>query len=244
MKYVFCKTLLIETMKVYLRLVAQVTLVLILAFTSVDAADHSKNKHEGMDVLEVLLEGNKRFVDGVSIHPHQDKKTILENAKGQNPFAVIVACSDSRVPVETLFDAGIGDIFVIRTAGNIIGKFELGSIQYAVEHLGVKFVGIMGHTDCGAIKAYAHGHLGDGCIKDIIEHIKAEQEEIEIPEPKQEHLDMCIYANIFHGLKQVSNDSLIQNINAKHGIIEVLPMIYHVESGVVEVIDSNMKSPH
>lgn len=231
-------------MNPYLQFAARVVFLAFFSYVSILADDHAKSKHEGKNVLKMLLDGNHRFVDGESIHPNQDKKTIMENAKGQNPYAVIVACSDSRVPVETLFDAGVGDIFVIRTAGNIIGKYELGSIQYAVEHLGVKFVGVLGHTDCGAIKAYAHGHVGEGHIKDIMDHIREEEEEKEIPEPKHEHMGRCIYANVFHGVKQVINDEMIKRISNNHGKVQVLPMLYHVETGVVEVLDLEMKAPH
>ncbi|MBX3044992.1 MAG: carbonic anhydrase [Candidatus Kapabacteria bacterium] len=232
-------------MKSALRLTANAVIIILLSVAAIFADEHAKkSKHEGVNVLKVLLDGNQRFVDGTATHPHQDRKTILETSKGQNPIAVIIACSDSRVPVETLFDAGVGDIFVIRTAGNIIGNYEMGSIQYAVEHLGVKFVGVLGHTDCGAIKAFAHGHEGEGNIKDIIKHIRDEEEEQEIPEPKHEHMERCIYANIFHGMKQIKNDPMIQRISKEHGEVQVLPMIYNVETGSVNVLDPDMKAPH
>jgi carbonic anhydrase len=232
-------------MKSALRLTANAVIIFLLAYSAAFSDDHAtKSKHANLNVLHTLLDGNKRFVEGTATHPHQDRKTLMENSKGQNPFAVIIGCSDSRVPVETLFDVGLGDIFVIRNAGNLISKYELGSIQYAAEHLGVKFIGIMGHTDCGAVKAYAHGHVGEGNIKDIVQHISDEEEEQEIPEPKHEHLNRCIFANIFHGYKQIINDPLIQKISKEHGEIIILPLIYDVETGLVQVLDPNLKSPH
>jgi carbonic anhydrase len=231
-------------MKTFFRFKSQIFVIFLLSLISSFADDHQKSKYSDFEILQILTEGNKRFVEGKSIHPHQDLKTILENSKGQHPYAVIITCSDSRVPVEQIFDQGVGDIFVIRTAGNIIGKNEMGSIQYAVEHLGIRFVGIMGHTDCGAIKAYANGHKGDGNIKDIIAHISEEDEEKEIPEPKHEHLNQCIYANVFHGLKQINEDPFIAGISKHHGNVHVLPMIYDVNTGLVEVLNKDMKTPH
>jgi len=231
-------------MKSTLRISSAVVIILLLSNIALLSDDHSAPKPQNINVVKHLLDGNQRFIQGVSVHPHQDLKTIKENSKGQHPYAVIITCSDSRVPVETIFDQGVGDIFVIRTAGNIIDKIEMGSIQYAVEHLGVKFVAVMGHTECGAIKAYTQGGEAEGNIKDIIKHISDEPEEKAIPEPKKDHLDGCIYANIFHGVKQISDDQLIKKISSAHGEVKVLPMLYDVHTGVVQVLDLNMKAPH
>ena len=92
------------------------------------------------DPLERLMLGNKRFVKGRPVHPDETLERIRNLKKGQNPFVVIVSCSDSRVPPELLFDHGFGDVFSIRTAGNVIGDYELGSVEYAVEHLGCRLV--------------------------------------------------------------------------------------------------------
>ena len=104
--------------------------------------------------IEKLISGNKRFIDEKTIHPHQNKKTVLANQDAQHPFAVVLTCSDSRVSPEILFDQGIGDLFVIRNAGNLISDIDMGSIEYAVEHLDAKLIVVLGHTECGAIKAY------------------------------------------------------------------------------------------
>ena len=104
--------------------------------------------------IEQLISGNQRFIEEKSIHPHQDKKTVLKNQNEQHPFAVVLSCSDSRVSPEVLFDQGLGDLFVIRNAGNLISDIDMGSIEYAVEHLDVKLIVVLGHTECGAIKAY------------------------------------------------------------------------------------------
>ena len=109
------------------------------------------------EALKRLLEGNKRMVSGLLQGPDRSQARRLEVAGGQKPFAVVVTCSDSRVPPELLFDQGYGDIFVVRTAGNVVDDVALGSIEYAIEHLGAKLVVVLGHSKCGAVKAVVDG---------------------------------------------------------------------------------------
>jgi carbonic anhydrase len=132
--------------------------------------------------LAYLLAGNERYMNDHPIHPDQTLSRIRDLKKGQHPFAVVVSCSDSRVPPELIFDQGLGDIFVIRTAGNIIGEYELGSIEYAIEHLKAHLIVVLGHDNCGAVSAFIehkHNKL-DNHIQAIIDYIKAEPEQAEI----------------------------------------------------------------
>ncbi|MFC1600331.1 carbonic anhydrase [Patescibacteria group bacterium] len=117
------------------------------------------------EALELLIEGNKRFVKGESVHPNQtiDYREHLESS--QRPVAVVIGCSDSRVPPEVIFDVGLGDIFVIRVAGTTVGNVCTGSLEFALEHLNVKLVIVLGHENCGLITKAAggedfHHHLG------------------------------------------------------------------------------------
>ncbi len=103
--------------------------------------------------LHQLMEGNVRFVAGQMSHPHQDPERRKSLADSQRPVAVVVACSDSRVAPEFVFDQGLGDLFVVRSAGNLVDSVGLGSIEYAVEHLGVELIVVMGHEKCGAVTA-------------------------------------------------------------------------------------------
>jgi carbonic anhydrase len=103
--------------------------------------------------LDRLMEGNRRFVEGKAQHPHQTKQWRAGLTTGQHPIAAILGCSDSRVPVEELFDQGFGDLFVIRVAGNVAAEDERGSIEYAVAHLAVPLVLVVGHEQCGAVTA-------------------------------------------------------------------------------------------
>src|SRR4029077_6435239 len=109
---------------------------------------------------------------------------IRELKKGQNPFVVLVSCSDSRIPPELIFDQGLGDIFSIRTAGNVIGEYELGSIEYAVEHLHCKLIVVLGHENCGAIQAYATSKTErhNDHIQNLVNYIASEEEEKIIPD--------------------------------------------------------------
>ena len=121
------------------------------------------------DALKMLLDGNARYVAAKAEHPAQSAERRMEVAKGQHPFAAILGCADSRVPPELLFDRGLGDLFVVRVAGNIADDAAIGSIEYAVEHLHAPLVMVLGHEKCGAVQAAvdtfdqmgeAPGHLG------------------------------------------------------------------------------------
>lgn len=114
----------------------------------------------GIEALNRLKEGNKRFVDGELQHRTLDEMAKVKMSSKQNPFAIILGCSDARVPAEMIFDQGIGDLFVIRVAGNIIAPSLVGSIEYAVEQFGTALVVVLGHTQCGAVTA---------CVEDILE---------------------------------------------------------------------------
>lgn len=111
--------------------------------------------------LQKLLDGNRRFAGSMLKNPHHSMHWRTAVAEEQHPFAVILSCSDSRVPPEIIFDEGLGDLFVIRTAGHVAGDSALGSIEYAVGHLGVGLVLVLGHENCGAVKATVDG-CGDG----------------------------------------------------------------------------------
>ena len=115
---------------------------------------------ESNDALEKLRAGNERFVAGEAKHYHQTLERRSEVAMGQKPFAIIVGCADSRVPPELVFDQGLGDLFVVRVAGNVLGDAGLGSIEYAVEHLGARLIVVLAHERCGAVDAVVKGgHL-------------------------------------------------------------------------------------
>ncbi|MFB6837614.1 carbonic anhydrase [Streptomyces sp. NPDC056361] len=125
--------------------------------------------------LDALVAGNKRFVSGIPEHPNQDAARRSELAPGQDPFAVILGCSDSRLAAEIIFDQGLGDLFVVRTAGHVVGAEVLGSVEYATNVLGARLVVVLGHDSCGAVAAartaVEHGSTAGGFIRDVVERV-------------------------------------------------------------------------
>lgn len=185
--------------------------------------------------LEKLTSGNQRFLDEKSIHPHQNKKTVLDNQDGQKPFAVIITCSDSRVSPEIVFDQGLGDLFIIRNAGNLISDIDMGSIEYAVEHLDTKLIVVLGHTECGAIKAYINDKDGSykkhlSHIDNIVETISNEEEEIESDKvsPKANNYLGAIDANIKHSTKLLQDNPIL-----KEQKVTIVSMRYDVHTGKI-----------
>ena len=133
----------------------------------------SKNKLTGKDALQRLLDGNKRFISGKLEHPNHCEESRRGLVSGQDPIAAVLTCADSRVPPVDVFDQGLGDVFVVRVAGNIINDQLLGSIEYAVAHLHTPLVMVMGHSSCGAISAVAQGVKLDGHIASLTPSIDA-----------------------------------------------------------------------
>lgn len=189
------------------------------------------------DPLQILLEGNRRFSAWHPIHPDESRDRVIEISKAQHPFAVVVSCSDSRVPPELVFDQGLGDLFVIRTAGNVIGDFEIGSVEYAVEHLGVRLILVMGHRECGAIKAFVEGGKNEGHIEEIVENIREEEEIRKIPLEAKDRLELCIGANILHGVHQLEQQSSIIREKLEKKDLQIRAAQYDIENGVVTILD-------
>jgi carbonic anhydrase len=127
------------------------------------------------EAWRTLREGNERFVSGTSIHPNQDSSRRSELVATQNPFCVVFGCSDSRLAAEIIFDLGLGDAFVVRSAGQAIDDAVLGSLEYAVDPLGVPLIVVLGHDSCGAVtatvNAYETGEMPKGFVRDLVERI-------------------------------------------------------------------------
>ncbi|MFF7680356.1 carbonic anhydrase [Actinacidiphila glaucinigra] len=127
------------------------------------------------DAFALLLEGNQRFVTGAPEHPNQDAARRTETAPAQQPFAVMFGCSDSRLAAEIIFDRGLGDLFVVRTAGHVMGAEVMGSIEYGVGVLGCPLVVVLGHDSCGAVgaacAALEDGMAPAGYIRDVVERV-------------------------------------------------------------------------
>lgn len=132
-----------------------------------------------------LLDGNERFVTGDSLHPNQNASRRSELVHTQNPFAVIFGCADSRLAAEIIFDVGLGDVFVVRTAGHVIDDAVLGSLEYAVSVLHVPLIVVLGHDNCGAVtaakEAVETGESPQGHIRDLVERITRPGTPVAVP---------------------------------------------------------------
>jgi carbonic anhydrase len=155
-------------------------------------------------------------------------------ASGQHPLALVVTCSDSRLSPELIFDQGLGDLFVIRTAGNVISDMELGSIEYAVEHLDVKTIVVMGHENCGAIEALMQEAKAEGHIKYIIDSLK-DEEEMKLPF-KHHNIHEGVLANIQHQVNLILKTPAIIQKSIKKPVT-VKGVVYDMDNGVVSPLE-------
>jgi carbonic anhydrase len=189
-------------------------------------------------VLVQLLEGNKRFMKGDLAHPRRKPEDFVPLAEGQAPLAVIVGCADSRVAPELIFDQGMGDLFVVRVAGNVIsgtGASLKGSIEYAVAELGVRLILVLGHSQCGAVKAaIKHIDANDalpGSISGLVDIIKPA-----VAAVKGKHgnlLDNAIKANVERGVDRLKHLEPILADSVKKGTLKVVGAVYDLHSGKV-----------
>ena len=178
--------------------------------------------------LNRLMAGNKEYLIAKEGKGDiSEEIRILTHEYGQKPYAIVIACSDSRVIPEKIFMVGIGDIFTIRVAGNVIGDIELGSIEYAAGHLGVKLIMVMGHSRCGAVDAAIHnaGH-------DSIVHIT---DEIRRAIGTETDPVCCEKKNIRHSMERIKKSPLLQT-SINDGSLKIVGAYYHTRSGKVEIL--------
>mgnify|MGYP003291507832 CR=1 FL=1 len=185
------------------------------------------------DALARLAEGNARYVADQSLNPHHNHKRVEATAPHQAPFAAVVACSDSRVPVELLFDQGIGDVFVIRTAGNSVNDdVVMGSVDYAVEHLGVKAVVVLGHESCGGVTGAITEDEKDDDSK-VDELLTVIRNDVKQYVGKKDSLDAAIRLNAKTQVERIMASKHVQKLVAE-GKLAVKTGYYNVHSGKVD----------
>lgn len=192
---------------------------------------------EQYGLLQSIMLGNKRFASDVAAHPHMHARYTRQIAKEQHPHAVVIACSDSRVSPEIVFDEGLGDLFVIRTAGNMISELELASIEYAVEHLQVNLIIVMGHENCGAVKAMVESTPPSGHIKSLIDSLSNETEIAAIPFNAPNRLEKCIKANVIHNLNTIKVESELVAEKMKTGKMQLVGTYYDLDERLVTMIE-------
>ncbi|MBC2724575.1 carbonic anhydrase [Desulfosporosinus sp.] len=193
------------------------------------------------EAKQLLIEGNQRFTSGKPLSKDLSltrRSELMKN--GQHPFAVIVSCSDSRVPPELLFDQALGDLFVIRVAGNIITPVELGSVEYAVEHLKTPLVVVLGHEECGAVTATVQGGETHGNIESIIKKIRPAVVEAKSLSTSQttekEVINKSIELNIKNAIGDIMESPIILEGTAVNQV-EIIGIKYDLDEGVVRFIN-------
>jgi carbonic anhydrase len=189
--------------------------------------------------LAWLEEGNARFVKNNAENPNSSTERVSEVASGQHPFASILSCADSRVPVERVFDRGVGDLFVIRVAGNVAGESETGTIEYGTGHLHTPLLVVMGHTSCGAVGAAASGAELHGAVAKLVSRIQpsVDQAKAQYPELKPDQIaPIAIRLNVMNTIENLITGSEEIRELASAGKLEIVGAVYDLTSGRVQFL--------
>ena len=181
-----------------------------------------------------LIEGNWRFMNGIPSGPNRTAKRRRELLRGQRPFAAVLGCSDSRVVPEIIFDTGLGDLFIVRLVGNIADEGALGSIEFAVENLGVRLVVVLGHTRCGAVGAVIQNVNYPGHIEHVLDAVRAGMDKAR-EDPGEGYIN-CILANIEETVRKVAGLSDHFKKMERTGELKVVGALYDLETGDVDFL--------
>jgi carbonic anhydrase len=191
--------------------------------------------------LQRLIEGNQRFAAN-QFADHAVESSRQRSVDGQEPFAIVLGCSDSRVPAELIFDQGLGDLFVIRVAGNIVAPSQVGSVEFAAAQFGTRLVVVLGHTNCGAVQATID-ELEQSVdsrspnLRSIVDRIRPAVQPLTAHTPRQDLLNEAIRANIRASADHLRHGSeIIESLIDQDGLL-VVGAEYSLETGVVEFFD-------
>jgi carbonic anhydrase len=184
--------------------------------------------------LAALLAGNQRYLDERMTHRRQDTDRVSQLAQSQAPIAVILGCSDSRVPPEVIFDHGLGDLFVIRVAGNVVDDVVLGSIEYGADSLGVPLVMVLGHERCGAVTAAVKHLAVPGHVSTLVRAIAPAMAGLEVGE--KDPIGAVVLANIRQSVAQIKSSNPVMAALVKQGKVKVVGARYDLDDGRVEIV--------
>lgn len=192
----------------------------------------AESKITAEQALHRLLEGNKKFCsEHYDVHP--TVKEIESLVSGQHPYAAIVSCSDSRVPPNEVFDCDLGEIFVVRTAGNVVSDFELGSIEYAVEHLGTPLIMVLGHSNCGAVAGAYEWTGGKGALAAIMDEVMPSVDRARAKvSDREEVISLAELYNIENSVKRLMESEILRDLPAG----SIVGAKYDIHSGIVELV--------
>lgn len=214
-----------------------------LALTSFGSADPPRPEAGPVDAdaaLKALQDGNARFASGSPVHPHETAGWRQQLEAGQHPFAVVIGCSDSRVPPELLFDQGFGDLFVIRVAGNVVDTDVVASVEYAIDHLDTRLIVVMGHTGCGAVTATID-HLAnpDGEPAEVVSllyQIEPATMGLDRDLPRKEFVAKAIEKNMKLAVRRLSRVPDLRR-SIKTGNVKLVGAVYDMHTGKVNFVD-------
>ncbi len=191
--------------------------------------------------MQKLTGGNKRFEQARSIHPRQDPALIMQLSEGQSPFATIVGCSDSRVSGEILFDQGFGDLFVSRTAGQVMAEATYGTIEYAYLELGTKLIVVLGHSGCGAVgAAIKRPESPPGHIVTLINAIKPAA--LEVANMPGDKLENAVRLNVINQVQELRQLESVLSRAYEKGDILIIGAVYNLSTGKVEFLQETMEN--
>lgn len=189
--------------------------------------------------LKKLMGGNKRFTEGKSLRPRQDSLALHGTEGGQKPFAIIVGCSDSRVPNEIIFDQGVGDLFIVRTAGQVMAQASYGSIEFAALALGSKLIVVLGHQKCGAVDAAVkRPENPPGHIVTLINAIKPAAEKSKYM--AGDRLENAIRQNVIEQVNELRDLDPVLAKKYQNGEILIVGAVYNLHSGKVEFLPETL----
>jgi carbonic anhydrase len=195
---------------------------------------HRDDERTGDMVLMELLEGNARYVGQLRLNPNQSDERRNSLISGQSPHTIILGCSDSRVPPEIIFDQGLGDLFVVRVAGNVVDDIVLASIEYAAEHLHTPLLMVLGHTNCGAVSAALQEDELEGHLPSIAQAIEEAVESSR--DAKGDTLDMTIRAHARITAEHLKASEPILKGLVDNGGLKVVAAYYDLDTGIVEIL--------
>jgi carbonic anhydrase len=215
------------------RYMATIGFIVLMALPGCLAAQ-DKSGLTAAEALARLIEGNKRFVARKAQHPDQSLARLHEVEVGQHPFAVVLSCSDSRVSPEVVFDQGLGDLFVIRVAGNVTDDTVIGSSEYAVEHLKTPLVVVLGHQSCGAVEAAVNGNREANHIHSFVDAIRPLVEEAK--SRPGDPVDNCVRLNVAHVVQQLQTSQPVLAELIQKSKLRVVGAYYSLHTGAVTLL--------
>lgn len=219
------------------------TVFLITVVASLAQSQATSNIHQavvrteppaGSGTFNELMQGNKRFVRNHMQHPHQDTLYMHKLSATQHPKAIVLTCADSRVSPEIVFDQGLGDLFVIRNAGNVVDNDVLGSVEYGIEHLGITTIIVLGHENCGAVTATVNHLNTNNHIMDLEKSISPAYKLVENKPGNKIH--NTVVQNVALSINAIKNDKTLLPDNIQMNNIRIYGAVYDLATGVVSAV--------